>query len=110
MKSVARYQQWVGKMWSGKPIGKMTMRDHYIMSVGLAGETGEVLELLKKNVRDKKPLNKVELTKELGDVFYYLNMLCNYHSLKMTDVISTNVAKLEERYKNRRKKKKAKMR
>lgn len=90
------YQKWVRKMWSGKA-KKLTLRDHYIMSTGLGGETGEVLEILKKSVRNDV-LDKAYLTEELGDVLYYLTMLCNFHDLSLEDVMNANVSKINVRY------------
>ena len=94
------YQEWVVSMWNGKP-SRFTLRDDYIMSVGLGGETGEVLELLKKNVRDGKDINKDDLTKELGDVLYYLFMIAHRNNISASNIIRTNIIKLEKRYAKR---------
>ena len=99
--NMKEYQKWVCKVWSGNSKAKFDLRDDFIMTVGLAGEAGEVLELLKKRIRDNK-LDKAELIKELGDVLYYWTMICNRFDLNVEDVMNTNVAKLEERYKNRK--------
>jgi NTP pyrophosphatase (non-canonical NTP hydrolase) len=93
------YQKWVRKMWNNKK--KLTIKDFYIMSVGLGGETGEVLEILKKSVRDDK-IDKEHLTEELGDVLYYLAMLCNYQEISLADVIEENVKKINIRYGKKR--------
>ena len=90
------YQKFVRSMWTPKR-RKLGLKDYYIMTAGLGGETGEVLEILKKSVRDDE-LDKEHLLEELGDVFYYLTMVCNYHKIKLEDVISNNVEKLEKRY------------
>jgi NTP pyrophosphatase (non-canonical NTP hydrolase) len=90
------YQKWVRKMWTNKR-KKLNLRDFYIMSVGLGGETGEVLEILKKSVRDDK-IDKVHLTEELGDVLYYLAMICNYQGINLADVIDGNIVKINKRY------------
>lgn len=88
------YAAWARTMWLSD---KLEERDLTIMSLGLAGETGEVLELLKKRVRDGN-LDMVNLKKELGDVIYYWVMLCNAFGLQPTEVMMTNVEKVEGRY------------
>ena len=44
-------------------------------ALGLAGETGEVAEKIKKTIRDNKGVfddtRKTEIAKELGDVMWY---------------------------------------
>lgn len=92
------FQEWVRAKWTTSPDRELTLRDDFIMSVGLGGETGEVLEILKKNVRDGK-LDLVHLTEELGDVLFYLTMICNRHGIKLNDVMETNVSKLTARKK-----------
>lgn len=102
--TIDEYKDWCVTIWTGKK-RKMGMRDDYIMGMGLPGEVGEVLELLKKSVRDKKDItkvNKTKLIKELGDVMYYLMMMCHRHGLPPSAVIAANVKKLKARYKNRR--------
>lgn len=88
----------------GEPIyadendGKEELRDKFIMTTGLAGETGEVVELLKKEVRDGK-LDTQELALELGDVLYYLTMIANRNGFTLEQLQRRNVHKLELRNK-----------
>ena len=67
-----------------------------IMSFGLAGETGEVLEKIKKIFRDGT-LEPEALKKELGDVGFYWARLCRYFGWDPSEVIGTNVDKLDSR-------------
>jgi len=94
---IVEYQEWVKQMWKGNPKAKYTLKDKFIMTAGLGGETGEVLEILKKSERDGK-LDLEHLTEELGDVLYYLTMICNYHNINLIDVIQGNVEKINFRY------------
>jgi NTP pyrophosphatase (non-canonical NTP hydrolase) len=75
------------------------MRDDFIMCTGLGGETGEVLEVLKKNERDGK-MNKDDLVLELGDVLYYLLMIAERHGITAQQIMRGNVGKLEGRHKS----------
>jgi len=97
--NIREYQKWVRGMWSSKN-RELDLRDHFIMTTGLGGETGEVLDILKKQVRDSK-LDMQHLIEELGDVLYYLTMICNAHEISLQEVIDCNVEKLNERYKDR---------
>ena len=90
------YQKFVRAMWTPKK-RILKLKDYFIMTAGLGGETGEVLEILKKSVRDDE-FDKNHLIEELGDVLYYLTMVCNYHKIKLEDVMEGNVEKLEKRY------------
>ena len=72
-------------------------------ALGLAGETGEVLEIIKKMIRDKggvfetAPEDREKLKKELGDVLWYLSALSFYNDIKLEDIAKTNLEKLASR-------------
>ena len=66
------------------------------MALGLAGETGEVMEILKKRVRDNF-FDKEALKKELGDVIHYWCRICSAFELLPSDVIQTNIDKITDR-------------
>lgn len=69
-----------------------------IMTMGLAGETGEVIEKIKKIYRGDPGAPDLEaIKKELGDAFFYLVRLCKYFGWGPTDVINRNVEKLDDR-------------
>lgn len=76
----------------------LTFRDDYLMATGLGGETGEVLEVLKKYVRSHLDTpDKLELLLELGDVMYYLTMIAERYGLNLNEILEANVNKLESR-------------
>lgn len=84
-------------MWfSGKPGEPTKEHDLPIMSLGLAGETGEALEHVKKFIRDNY-LDLEAFKKELGDVVYYWARICRYFGLACSDVLRANIVKLESR-------------
>jgi len=97
------YAQWVNSIWNWHPKRKKkeTLRDDFIMTVGLGGETGEVLEILKKKVRSNGSFNKQHLQEELGDVLYYLVKIANSHGITFEDILVGNYLKLEERLKQK---------
>ncbi len=67
-------------------------------ALGLAGEAGEAVELMKKHLHHDHPLDSARLKKELGDVLWYLSELCTLAGIELDDVASTNIAKLRARY------------
>lgn len=67
-------------------------------ALGLAGEAGEVADLVKKSVFHQKGLKLEDLVKELGDVLWYIAAICSCTGLNIEDVMSANIAKLRERY------------
>ena len=69
--------------------------------VGLAAESGEFLEIVKKMVFQGKPWNednRDHLIIELGDVMWYVAQACMALEIDFEDVIKGNVKKLEKRY------------
>jgi len=69
--------------------------------VGLAAESGEFLEIVKKMVFQGKPWtddNRDHLIIELGDVMWYVAQACMALDVSFDDVIKGNVKKLEKRY------------
>ena len=51
----------------------------HLSCFGLAGETGEVVEMVKKHQFHGKPLASTSFHMELGDVLWYLNFLAHHH-------------------------------
>ena len=69
--------------------------------VGLAAESGEFLEIVKKMVFQGKPWNsdnREHIIIELGDVMWYVAQACMALDISFDDVIRGNVKKLEKRY------------
>jgi NTP pyrophosphatase (non-canonical NTP hydrolase) len=78
--------------------------DNYVYpTLGLAGEAGEVAEKIKKIIRDKAGKvsddDRVAITKELGDVLWYVSQLSTELKIKLEDVALKNIEKLESRLK-----------
>jgi NTP pyrophosphatase (non-canonical NTP hydrolase) len=67
-----------------------------IMALGLAGEAGEVLEKIKKLVRDST-YDRDALKKELGDILFYWARICRYFGFQPSEVIGANIDKLDDR-------------
>jgi len=66
------------------------------LTLGLAGEAGEVANKVKKIVRDGK-LDKEAIGSEIGDCLWYIAAICKDLGLKMEDVAQANLDKLRQR-------------
>jgi NTP pyrophosphatase (non-canonical NTP hydrolase) len=66
--------------------------------LGMAGEVGEVVELLKHHIFHGEKLDRMKMTKELGDVFWYLTAIASSLNIQMDNVMLLNVYKLRHRY------------
>lgn len=66
--------------------------------LGLAGESGEVADLLKKHLHHGVSLDVEKLRKELGDVLWYVAHACNVMGWRLDEIAALNVAKLRTRY------------
>lgn len=73
---------------------------HWIL--GLSGEAGEVADKMKKILRDKNGQldsnDKHEISKELGDVLWYVAVLARHMDINLEDVAKLNQSKLNSRY------------
>lgn len=67
-------------------------------AMGLAGESGEVLDCLKKHLFHGHPLDKDKVLNELGDVRYYLEWMLSLLSSDIKTIEEKNTAKLMVRY------------
>jgi NTP pyrophosphatase (non-canonical NTP hydrolase) len=71
-----------------------------LSGLGIAGESGEVVDLIKKFLHHDKPLDKTKLIKEMGDIHWYLEYLAITIGVTEYEVKQANVTKLLERYPN----------
>lgn len=70
------------------------------LGLGLAGESGEVCEKVKKLIRGDYELDdkfKLSLKYELGDVLYYIARIADEVGISLTDIAVSNQDKLEDR-------------
>lgn len=69
-----------------------------IAGLGLAGEAGEVVELIKKHVGHGHGIDREKLGYEIGDVLWYLAEICEVFDLHLADCAHENIEKLKRRY------------
>ena len=71
-------------------------------SLGIGGESGEILDIVKKHAFYGKPLDRMKLLEEIGDLLWYVNLLINDADSDFSEVFEMNIRKLEARYPNLR--------
>lgn len=66
--------------------------------MGLAGEVGELNDILKKHIFHEKPLDLIHVKKELGDICWYIAEMCDAYGWELEEVMRLNVEKLQKRF------------
>lgn len=66
--------------------------------MGLNGEAGEAIDLLKKHLFQGHPLDEEHLAKELGDIAWYLAEASYALGYSLETIFRMNLLKLAERY------------
>ena len=74
-------------------------KDILINSVmGLCGESGEAIDLVKKHLYQGHELDTKRFAKELGDIAWYLAEAAHALDMDLDDVFKMNIEKLQKRY------------
>lgn len=80
-----------------QPTGEVTPRiEHGIM--GIVTEAGELMDAIKKSKIYGKPLDRVNLVEEAGDVMWYLAILADELGVTFEEIWDKNIQKLQKRY------------
>jgi NTP pyrophosphatase (non-canonical NTP hydrolase) len=66
--------------------------------MGLNGEAGEAIDVLKKHKFQGHRLDRNKLIEELGDVLWYIAETCEGLGVSMEEVARLNIEKLKKRY------------
>lgn len=66
--------------------------------MGLCGESGEVIDILKKHLSQGHELNKEKMAEELGDVAWYLAETAYALGYDLEEILQMNIDKLKKRY------------
>ena len=66
--------------------------------MGLCGEAGEAIDIVKKHLAQGHELDRDSLIKELGDVAWYLAETAYALNVSLEDVMKMNIEKLAARY------------
>ena len=66
--------------------------------MGLCGESGEAIDIVKKHLAQGHELDRAHLAKELGDIAWYLAETATALDLDLEDILAANIEKLKKRY------------
>ena len=69
-----------------------------ISTLGIVGEAGEVSEIVKKYIGHGHLIDIDKITKELGDVLWYIADVAAQLGIDLDDVATRNIDKLKMRY------------
>ena len=79
----------------------LTKKDMLVNGVmGLNGESGEVIDIVKKHMFQGHELDNDKIKKELGDVMWYVAEVCEALDLSLDEVMEGNIEKLAKRFKD----------
>lgn len=65
---------------------------------GLSGEAGELTDMIKKWIFHNSDLDENHAKKELGDVMWYIAMICESFGWSLDEIMQMNIDKLKKRY------------
>ena len=66
--------------------------------LGLSGEVGEFTDMMKKWIFHENPLDADHAQKEIGDVMWYIAMICHSFGWDLDAIMQQNINKLKARY------------
>lgn len=66
--------------------------------LGLAGEAGELCDLVKKKYFHGKEVSRERIVKEFGDALFYLSSAADLMGISLTEIVQANIIKLNARY------------
>jgi len=67
-------------------------------ALGLAGESGEVADMIKKVSFQGHSLDSRHLAEEVGDILWYCALAATGLGMDLDEIASNNIAKLMKRY------------
>jgi NTP pyrophosphatase (non-canonical NTP hydrolase) len=67
-------------------------------AIGISTEAGEILDAFKRHIYYGKELDVVNIKEEIGDIMWYVAILCRELNLNIEDILQTNIDKLKARY------------
>jgi len=81
-----------------RPLDKGHQHNLSEAALGLAGEAGEAVDMLKKHLYHGKALDSEAMKLELGDVAHYLAAIAGHLDMPLSEVLQANLEKLRRRH------------
>jgi NTP pyrophosphatase (non-canonical NTP hydrolase) len=69
--------------------------------MGITTESGELMDAYKKFIMYGKPLDIANIREELGDIMWYIALICHSNNISLNEIMDLNIAKLRARYPDR---------
>ena len=66
--------------------------------LGLSGEVGEFNDMIKKSIFHRTDFDEEHAKKELGDIMWYVAMMCTSFGWQLDEIMEMNIDKLKKRY------------
>lgn len=81
-------------------VESMTADDAHLMhmAIGVCGESGELMDAIKKRVIYRKDLDRENVIEELGDLEFYMEGLRQGLDITRQECLDANIKKLGKRY------------
>lgn len=67
-------------------------------TLGIAGESGELTDAVKKSIIYSRPLDVVNIIEELGDILWYIALMAKALETPIEKIMELNIQKLTKRY------------
>lgn len=81
-----------------RTVGPVSHGGHIYTALGLAGEVGEYVELVKHKEYHSWTIDRDLIREELGDIAWYLAVACDSWHMTLEEVLQANIDKLQQRY------------
>lgn len=105
--NIAEYQKLAMRTNDGKCTERIRLAAHSRVvdfgavinaSLGLSGEVGELNDMIKKATFHGHTLNADHVKKEIGDIMWYIALMCDAFGFDMGEIAQMNIDKLIARY------------
>lgn len=81
--------------WNSPEKWKLAVANY---ALGINGESGELGDLIKKEIFHGHPANSADVIKECGDILHYLAGIATLYGFNLQDAAEGNIEKLKRRY------------
>ena len=78
--------------------GKIDFGGFMMACLGLSGEIGEFNDMMKKVIFHEAEFDEEHAKKELGDICWYVAMMCESFGWNLNEIMHMNIEKLQKRY------------
>lgn len=80
------------------PVDQVRVLQLFHAIMGVSTETGEIVDLVKKMIFYEKTVDKENFKEEIGDLFWYIALLCDILGVSFEEIQKKNIEKLKKRY------------